>query len=126
MTDAIKNRIRGKRLLILGANPETAGLVKRANELGVFTIVTDFNHDAYAKKFASKAVDIDATDYDALLKIAKEVKAGCVVLGGCGNYQTKDQGFGGIKMSGNAREGGHYCLEEFSRIKTIVFRKAFC
>ena len=65
-------------------------------------------------------------DYRQLLKIAKEVKAGCVVLGGCGNYQTKDQGFGGIKMSGNAREGGHYCLEEFSRIKTIVFRKAFC
>ena len=28
-------------------------------------------------------------------------------------------------MSGNAREGGHYVLEEFSQITTIVFRKAF-
>ena len=64
-------------------------------------------------------------NYQELLRIAKEVKAGCVVMNGCGNYQTKDQAFGGVKMSGNAREGGHYVLEEFSQITTIVFRKAF-
>lgn len=65
------------------------------------------------------------TDYRMLLKLAKNIEAGCVVMNGCGNYQTKDQGFGGVKMSGNAHEGGHYALEEFSRMKTIVFRKAF-
>ncbi len=64
-------------------------------------------------------------DYRTLLKVAKEVEAGCVVMNGCGNYQTNDQGFGGVKMSGNAREGGKYVLEEFSQIKTIAFRMAF-
>lgn len=64
-------------------------------------------------------------DYQTLLRVGREIKAGCVVMNGCGNYQTKDQGFGGFKMSGNAREGGHYVLEEMSQTKTLVFRKAF-
>lgn len=64
-------------------------------------------------------------DYRKLLKMAKGMRAGCCVMNGCGNYQTKDQGFGGFKMSGNAREGGHYALEEMSQFKTLVFRKAF-
>ena len=64
-------------------------------------------------------------DYQTLLKAAKRIRAGCCVMNGCGNYQTKDQAFGGFKLSGNAREGGHYALEEMSQLKTLVFRKAF-
>ena len=64
-------------------------------------------------------------DYQMLWKAARAIQAGCCVLNGNGNYQTKDQGFGGMKLSGGAREGGRYSLEEMSQIKTLVFRRAF-
>ena len=64
-------------------------------------------------------------DYQMLWKAARAIQAGCCVLNGSGNYQTKDQGFGGMKLSGGAREGGRYSLEEMSQIKTLVFRRAF-
>ena len=41
---------KGKKLLILGANPETANIVKVAQEMGVTTIVTDYDPQAPAKK----------------------------------------------------------------------------
>jgi len=46
-----------KKLLILGANPETAGLVKKANDMGCYTIVTDFDPTAYAKQYAAKPIN---------------------------------------------------------------------
>ena len=42
----------GKKLLILGANPETVPLVKTANTMGVLTIVTSNRPDDPAKKYA--------------------------------------------------------------------------
>lgn len=71
----------GKRLLIMGANPETAGLVKKANALGIYTVVTDYDPNAYAKRFASKACDVDAMDTEALVALAKEEKVDGVLLG---------------------------------------------
>lgn len=70
-----------KKLLILGANPETAGLVKKANELGVYTIVTDYDPNAYAKQFASKTLNIDAIDLDALYEYASCEKIDGVLVG---------------------------------------------
>ena len=51
--------IAGKKLLILGANPETAPLVEVANQLGVKTIVTSNRPDDAAKKVAWKSCDVD-------------------------------------------------------------------
>ena len=73
--------LQGKKLLILGANPETAGLVRKANELGIYTIVTDYNPNAYAKQYASKAIDIDATDLDSLVNFAREEGIDGVLVG---------------------------------------------
>ncbi len=44
--------LEGKKLLILGANPETTPLVEVANNLGVKTIVTSNVPDDAAKKIA--------------------------------------------------------------------------
>ena len=38
-----------KRFLILGANPETAGLVQTANSMGIETHVADYNPNSFAK-----------------------------------------------------------------------------
>ena len=47
----------GKKLLILGANPETVPLVEIANQMGVKTIVTSNIPTDAAKKVAWKACD---------------------------------------------------------------------
>ena len=44
--------LEGKKLLILGANPETTPLVEVANAMGIKTIVTSNKPDDAAKKIA--------------------------------------------------------------------------
>ena len=48
----------GKKLLILGGNPETTPLVEIANNMGVKTIVASGRHTDPAKEVAWKASDI--------------------------------------------------------------------
>lgn len=71
----------GKKVLILGANPETVSLIKKANEMGLYTIVTDYDPKAYAKTFASKSYNIDALDIDALERLARDEKVEGVLVG---------------------------------------------
>ena len=77
----MKSDFENKKLLVLGANPETANIVKVAQSLGVFTIVTDYNPDAPAKKVADKSFNIDAMDVDELYKMAVEEKVDGVLVG---------------------------------------------
>ena len=59
---------------------------------------------------------------DAFL-FGSKLECGCVTIGGCGNYRSVLQPFGGWKMSGNAHEGVGYTLEEMSKLKTVAFKK---
>lgn len=70
-----------KKVLILGANPETVSLIKRAQEMGIYTIVTDNNEKAYAKAYADKSYNVNAVDVDELEKIAKIEKIDGVLVG---------------------------------------------
>lgn len=70
-----------KKVLILGANPETASLVKKANEMGLYTIVTDYDPNAYAKQFASKTYNVDAVDVEALVELAQKEEVDGVLVG---------------------------------------------
>lgn len=58
----------GKKLLILAGGPNLVTLVKRAQELGVYVIVTDYyDHiDSPAKDIADEAWDISWADIDTL------------------------------------------------------------
>ncbi|MBE7089982.1 MAG: ATP-grasp domain-containing protein [Clostridiales bacterium] len=71
----------GKKLLILGANPETVSLVVKANKMGYKTYVTDYNPNAYAKKFASVPCNIDGMNADELTKFVQEEKIDAVLVG---------------------------------------------
>src|SRR5574344_79276 len=71
----------GKKLLILGANPETANIVKVAQSMGVKTIVTDYDPEAPAKKIADSCYHIDAMDVDALYDMAKKENVDGVLVG---------------------------------------------
>ena len=65
----------------MGANPETAALVNTARELGVYTVVTDYDHHAYAKKFADKAYDVDGMDVPGLIALARAEGVDGVLVG---------------------------------------------
>ena len=64
-----------KKMLILGATPSEISLVKRAQELGVYVIVTDYNTDhtvSPAKDTADAYWDISWSDIDALAERCRE------------------------------------------------------
>lgn len=65
----------------MGANPETVSLIKKAQEMGLYTIVTDNNPNAYAKKFADCPINIDAVDSDAIVEFAKKEKVDGILVG---------------------------------------------
>ena len=71
----------GKKLLIMGANPETSPLVKYANEMGIKTIVTSNCPSDDAKKYAWKSCDVDGLDVSGLIALAKEENVDGVLVG---------------------------------------------
>jgi biotin carboxylase len=70
-----------KKLLILGANPETIPLIETAKAIGIYTIVTDPDPHAPAKKFADKGININGMDVDGLVEFSKQEKVDGVLVG---------------------------------------------
>lgn len=71
----------GKKLLILGGNPETSALVKVANDMGIKTIITSGRHSDDAKKYSWKAFDVDGMDIPGVIALAKQEKVDGVLVG---------------------------------------------
>lgn len=71
----------GKKLLILGANPETVPLVEVANAMGVKTIVTSNIPNDAAKKVAWKAADVNGLDVPGLVALARDEQVDGVLVG---------------------------------------------
>ena len=71
----------GKKLLILGGNPETIPLVEIANSWGIKTIVASARHTDPAKAYAWKSYDFEGLDVGAVIKIATEEKVDGVLVG---------------------------------------------
>ncbi len=61
--------IKGKRLLVLGGMRISCEIIKKAQELGVYTLVADYNkvEDSPGKQIADEAVDLSVTDVDAVV-----------------------------------------------------------
>lgn len=73
--------LQGKKLLIMGANPETVPLVEVANRMGVKTLVTSNRPDDLAKKVAWKSCDVDGMDAPGLIALAREEQIDGVLVG---------------------------------------------
>ena len=71
----------GKKLLILGGNPETTPLVEIANSMGIKTIVSSGRHTDAAKKAAWKSFDVDGMDVPGLIALAREEQVDGVLVG---------------------------------------------
>lgn len=59
-------------LMILGAGEMQVPVIKRANEMGLATIVVDFNVDAPGFLFSKERVVVSTNDFESVLKVAKE------------------------------------------------------
>lgn len=77
----MERELEGKKLLILGGNPETTPLVETANRMGVRTIVSSARHDDPAKGAAWKSYDIDGLDVPGLVALAREENVDGVLVG---------------------------------------------
>lgn len=71
----------GKKLLILGGNPETVPLVEMANGMGIKTIVASSVPNEPAKLVAWKGSDVDGMDVPGLIALAREEKVDGVLVG---------------------------------------------
>lgn len=71
----------GKKLLILGGNPETSALVRLANDMGIKTIVTSGRTTDDAKKYAWKSFDVDGMDVPGVIALAREEQVDGVLVG---------------------------------------------
>ncbi|MCI9535184.1 MAG: carbamoyl-phosphate-synthetase [Lachnospiraceae bacterium] len=71
----------GKKLLILGGNPETVPLIEIANSMGIKTIVSSGRHTDPAKTVAWKAYDVDGMDVAGLIALAHEEQVDGVLVG---------------------------------------------
>lgn len=75
------NEFEGKKLLIMGGNPETIPLVELANSMGILTIVSSARHTDPAKKTAWKSYDVDGMDVAGLVALAREEAVDGVLVG---------------------------------------------
>ena len=75
--------IKGKKLLILGSNAISCDIVKAAKELGLYTIVTDWNpiEKAPAKQIADEYWNDSLMDYDTLVPKIKEFGVNGIITG---------------------------------------------
>ena len=74
-------KFEGKRLLIIGATSYFIDVIKEAKEMGIYTICTDYNPNAIAKKYADKSFDVNTVDYEAILRLAQDEKVDGVFVG---------------------------------------------
>ncbi len=71
----------GKRLLLLGGIKTACSIVQKAQEMGAYVIVLDYNTDSPAKQIADEAVLMDATDVGAIVSWCRENRVDGVTTG---------------------------------------------
>lgn len=79
MSEALK----GKRLLILGGMRFSCEIVNKAREMGIHTIVADYNRieDSPGKQIADEAVDLSVIDVEAVVSYVKKNAIDGVIVG---------------------------------------------
>jgi formate-dependent phosphoribosylglycinamide formyltransferase (GAR transformylase) len=73
--------LRGRKLMVLGGNPETASFVKHAESLGIHTVVVDPNPHAPAKALSRERYDLEVFDVDAVVALARRIEVDGVIVG---------------------------------------------
>ncbi|MDD6184491.1 MAG: ATP-grasp domain-containing protein [Bacteroidales bacterium] len=79
----MQEKLIGKRLLILGGMRISCEIVRKAQSMGVYTLVADYNkiEDSPGKQIADEAVDISVTDVDAVVNYIEANRIDGVFVG---------------------------------------------
>ena len=77
-----------KKILILGGNQASCDIVKKAQEMGIYTIVTDWYDESKspAKKIADKSYQISISDIDSIVDLIKKENVSGVITGFTDSY----------------------------------------
>ena len=80
--------LKGKRLLVLGSTSHISDIVEKAQAMGIYVIVSDYNsyENAPAKQIANEYWDISLADVDALSCRVKEDRIDGVLTGFTDSY----------------------------------------
>lgn len=75
--------LKGKRLLILGGMRFSCEIVNKAREMGIHTIVADYNRveDSPGKQISDEAVDLSVIDVEAVVSYVKKNAIDGVIVG---------------------------------------------
>ena len=79
----MNKELKGKRLLIMGGMRISCEIVRKAQAMGIYVIVADYNpiEKSPAKVIADEALDLNITDVDAVVKTIREKKIDGVFVG---------------------------------------------
>ncbi len=82
------SNLKNKRLLVLGSTELISVIVKKAKEMGVYTIVTDNRpyESAPAKRIADKYYNISFSDIPEMVKLVKEERIDGIMTGFTDSY----------------------------------------
>jgi len=71
----------GKRLLVLGGTNLSCEIIRRAQKMGVYVIVTDYLPDSPGKKIANKSYLVSTTDVVSVVELIKKERVDGVLTG---------------------------------------------
>lgn len=76
------------KLLILGGSQESCNIIKKAKEMNIYTVVTDWYDEEHspAKKICDKAYNISIADVDEVVEMIKKEKINGVITGFTDSY----------------------------------------
>jgi len=96
--------------------------IAREEIFGPVLSIMPFDTEDEALRIANETVYgltnyVQSSDPERLKRLARGLRSGMVVMNGKGRGQSAP--FGGMKQSGNGREGGKWGLDEFCEVKSV-------
>ncbi|CAL5867612.1 uncharacterized protein PFLUO_LOCUS1831 [Penicillium psychrofluorescens] len=106
--------------------PEDSRLM-REEIFGPVVAINTFKTEEEAIEMANNTefglyASVFTKDMDRAIRLAKLIESGVVAVNCSSPSGTKDGAFGGVKMSGNGREGYLYGLDEYLETKTVLVK----
>ena len=97
--------------------------IARAEIFGPVLCIMPFDDEQEAIQLANDTVFglanyVQGGDLSQVRRVARQLKSGMVIING--SARASGSPFGGVKHSGNGREGGRWGLEEFLEVKAVA------